>query len=247
MPHATVAEESQSTIPPDSVPYSRNVRAWNLRLPHERRVAGSLRIAPKRNRNIKMAIRGIIFDLDETLVHSRLDYDAIRRDLGFPEGVYILEALAEIPKGPRKEECRAILRRHELAGADAATLLPGVTELLEALDAQQLPHAILTRNSREAAGRVVKRLGLTCSPVLTRDDAPAKPDPTGLLRICEGWNVDPGDALFFGDFLLDLQTGRNAGMRTVLYCPGELPEFAADATFVVRDYNEVPALLQSLQ
>ena len=44
-------------------------------------------------------IRGIIFDMDGTLVDSRLDYDAIRREMGLPAGMPILEGLEQVPDG----------------------------------------------------------------------------------------------------------------------------------------------------
>ena len=36
-------------------------------------------------------IKGVVFDLDGTLVDSRLDFDAIRAELDFPQGRPILE------------------------------------------------------------------------------------------------------------------------------------------------------------
>ena len=75
-------------------------------------------------------IRGIVFDMDGTLVDSRLDFDAMRREMELPTGMPILEALTRLPP-PHAARCRAILDRHEWAGHERATLLPGVTELLE--------------------------------------------------------------------------------------------------------------------
>ena len=47
-------------------------------------------------------IRGFIFDLDGTLVDSRLDFEAIRRDMGLPSRTPILEALERIAPGPER-------------------------------------------------------------------------------------------------------------------------------------------------
>ena len=48
-------------------------------------------------------VRGIIFDLDGTLVDSRLDFDAMRHEMGLPTGIPILEGLAAIPDGLDRE------------------------------------------------------------------------------------------------------------------------------------------------
>src|SRR4051812_26544666 len=105
-------------------------------------------------------LRGMIFDLDGTLVDSRLDFPAIRRDLGLPEGHAILEALALIPDGPAKEVMRRKLRTHEIRGAECATLFPGVAAMLAYLDELGVPTAVLTRNSRESTTLVLDRLQL---------------------------------------------------------------------------------------
>ena len=73
-------------------------------------------------------IRGVIFDLDGTLADSRLDFVAMRHEMELPPDVPILEALTRLDP-LHADRCRAILHRHELAGAERAVLLPGVAEL----------------------------------------------------------------------------------------------------------------------
>ncbi|MFN0052970.1 MAG: HAD family hydrolase [Planctomycetales bacterium] len=184
-----------------------------------------------------MALRGVIFDLDGTLIDSRLDFEAMRREMGFPVGQPILEGIEALPPGDQREQCLAILERHERQGAESATLMPGARELLAGL--VHMPVAILTRNSRPLTDRALDRLNLRFSPVLTRDDAPPKPDPTGLLHICQAWNIAVTEAIFIGDFRFDIEAGRAAGMATVLYAPDGPPDYAKEADFVVSDLEEV--------
>ena len=152
-----------------------------------------------------MSLRGIIFDMDGTLVDSGLDFDAIRRDIGLPERHPILEGVEAIPEGPERERALEILHRHEHEGAVRATPYPGVAQLLERLDQLSLRSGVLTRNSRASVDTTFGQLGWTFDTVLTREDAPAKPDPTGVLAICQDWNMAPADVLFVGDYLFDLQ------------------------------------------
>ena len=71
-----------------------------------------------------MAIKGIIFDMDGTLIDSRLDFDQMRVDLGLPVEAPILETI-ESYTGDRRLECERILRRHEQRGVQLATVFPG--------------------------------------------------------------------------------------------------------------------------
>lgn len=190
-------------------------------------------------------LRGIIFDLDGTLVDSRLDFEAIRRDMGLPSGTPILEAMAKIPRGPDLDRMNEVLHQHELRSAQGATLFDGVVDLLQWIDELPIPKAILTRNSRICTDLVMDRLNLKFSHVLTREDAPPKPDPAGLLTICNHWNLPPADVIFCGDYVFDLEAGRRAGMRTILFAPGILSEFADQADLVLRAYHTAIHQIQS--
>ncbi len=191
------------------------------------------------------AIRGIIFDLDGTLVDSKLDFEAIRRDMGLPSQTPILEALQGTTPGPDLERMHAVLHSHELRSAELATLFEGVTEFLQWVDEQPWQRAILTRNSRICTDLVLDRLKLRFSHVLTREDAAPKPDPEGLLAICRAWNLPPAEVVFCGDYLFDLQAGRRAGMRTILFAPGPVPEFADQADLVLRTFQSAAGDLRT--
>jgi HAD superfamily hydrolase (TIGR01549 family) len=193
-----------------------------------------------------MTVRGVIFDLDGTLIDSALDFDQMRSDMAFAPGQFILETLESLPEGARKDRCREILHGHEYRGAMGATLMPGARELVEELARLGIPQAILTRNSRAMTELALGRLKLQFSQVITREDAPPKPDPTGLLDICRAWNVDVADVVFVGDFQFDLYAGRRAGIATILYAPAELPDYAHEADFLVRHLVEIRSVLAEL-
>ncbi|MBC8114044.1 MAG: HAD family hydrolase [Candidatus Saccharimonas sp.] len=191
----------------------------------------------------RRALHGMIFDLDGTHVDSGLDFDAIRRDMGLPDGMPILESLDRIPAGSEKDRMLEVLRQHELTGAARATLYDGVHEFLEWLDQRGISRAVLTRNSRESTRIVLDRLGLHFELALTREDAPPKPDPTGLLTICGVWQMQPAHVLFCGDYVFDLEAGSRAGMESMLFAPRELPDFARQADHVLRSFHNASALI----
>jgi HAD superfamily hydrolase (TIGR01549 family) len=183
-------------------------------------------------------LRGVVFDLDGTLVHAAIDFAAIRRELGLPEGTPLLEALARMPAGDRAAAER-VIDRHETAAAATAEAVPGVADFLAWLDGRGVRRAVFTRNSRASAEAVLARCGLAAfDPVITRDDAPFKPQPQGIWQICAAWGLAPAEVLMLGDYLYDVRAGRNAGARTALLTHGRTWPFAAEAEFVFADYAE---------
>ena len=189
--------------------------------------------------------RGLIFDLDGTLVDSGLDFDAMRREMGLASGLPLLEAIDALDDA-NATRCREILARHEWAGANTARLMPGVREFLVSLAARGLHRAVLTRNSRQIALSTLQRLELDFDTVVAREDAPAKPDPTAIWRICEKWQLLPAEVAIIGDFRFDIEAGRRAGTRTVLYAAEAEPQDengAADADYCLHSYRDTAPLL----
>lgn len=182
--------------------------------------------------------QGYIFDLDGTLVDSKLDFAALCRQLGWPPGTLILEHLATLP-ADEQQQANAVIHQFELAGALQSTLMPGVTELLAELAELALPTAILTRNSKAVTELTLQRFALPFDLVLTRDDAPAKPDPTGLYRIAQHWRIAPADLLFIGDYLFDLDTAKAAGMPSCLYLDGTNQHFSAQADHQISHFAQL--------
>jgi HAD superfamily hydrolase (TIGR01509 family) len=133
-----------------------------------------------------------------------------------------------------------------MLGAERAELMPGVGDFLGELFERNIATGILTRNSRIATMAVLERFSLQFSQVKTRNEVPPKPNPTGLLEICSAWKVSVSEVLFFGDFLFDIQAGRNAGIRTVLFAPDALPEYAQQADFTIRDFAEASSLIAGI-
>jgi HAD superfamily hydrolase (TIGR01549 family) len=196
-------------------------------------------------------IRGICFDLDGTLVDSRLDFDAMRREMELPPEMPILEALVRLP-APHAQRCEEILHRHELAGAERAAVLPGVAELLAVLKARGIHSAIVTRNSRQITDITLRRLDLPIELSLTRDDGPIKPDPWAILHVCRQWGISPAESVMLGDYKFDVACGHSAGSRTVLlthpHDPRTYPNVeAADLLLAsLADYPLLLAWLDSL-
>ena len=183
-------------------------------------------------------LEGVIFDLDGTLVDSRLDFAAIRHELDCPPGEGVLEFIDALPETQRPEAHQVVLR-HERAGAERAVWMPGAEACLARLAEAGIPVGILTRNAREIAQLTLHRLGARIGTLLAREDAPPKPSPDGLLHIARDWGQSPQQLAYVGDFRFDLEAARHAGMAGVYYDPNDSAEHAALADVVINHFDEV--------
>lgn len=161
-------------------------------------------------------IEGVIFDLDGTLVESGLNFQTIREKLGCPKEVDILTFVEDIQDDTQKEAAAAFIVEQELADAHGARWLTKGKVLVEASQAQGVPMAIVTRNSRSATAIKIETNQIPITTVITREDAPAKPDPTALLKIAANWGLHPSRCLYVGDFDYDRIAAERAGMQFLL-------------------------------
>ena len=193
-----------------------------------------------------MAYTHWIFDLDNTLADSAIDFDAMRRALDLPLGKPILE---EIDTRPAAEAAALHKRLEELERAYAlrATPLHGAHALLAALAERGCPRGILTRNSRANALATLAGCGLAgffaADHVLGRDEAAPKPDPAGVQKLLAAWDAAPASAVMVGDFRYDLEAGRRAGVATIYYDPQDQGLWTDSADIRVQSHTELLILI----
>jgi len=181
-----------------------------------------------------MRIRGILLDFDHTLVHSPLDFQAMRRAiyaeldaLEWPadgrDGKLMLELIehvaADLPDdvaGPLRERCHAAILAEELRAADQAELIPGAADALDQLRRDGRRMAVITRNANSVVATVLGKVRLDCGPVLCRDDVTfVKPHPDHARAALAAIGVAPDEALLVGDFTADITCAAAAGLPAV--------------------------------
>ncbi|MEE9295623.1 MAG: HAD family hydrolase [Phycisphaerae bacterium] len=183
--------------------------------------------------------RAVIFDLDGTLTLGGLDFDMIRAQIGLYDEP-ILEALEGMDPG-RRAAAETVLYDHERTAAETALPRDGAAETIVDLRRRGFAVGILTRNARQWARITLDRLGIEVDALRCREDGAIKPDPAGLLDLCARFNAAPAASWMVGDYLFDIESGRRAGLRTVLVVDDEPPYYANRADFVIRS---LPAILE---
>jgi phosphoglycolate phosphatase len=177
------------------------------------------------------SIRALIFDLDGTLIDSKLDLvhsiNAMLRYLHRPElpeetissyvgnGAPVLVAKSLGSAATPDELERALkffLSYYEEHKMDNTCAYPGVPEALKNLSA--MPMAVLTNKPVRISVRILKELGLAKyfrAIYGGNSFATKKPDPFGTHTILREFAIHPYEALLVGDSEVDIQTARNAG------------------------------------
>jgi len=183
-----------------------------------------------------------IFDMDGTLTIAQHDFDAIRRELGLSEGVSILEALAKLPTNISR---KLYIRIDEIGLEIARQAKPaeGASEFLDTLKSRGVNMGIVTRNNLinvnvtlEAAGLSDYFLPENC---VSRDCAPPKPSPVGIMRLLEQWGAKPNEAVMVGDYHYDLHAGKNAGTATIYIDPSGEFLFKDDADVCIKQLTSL--------
>lgn len=190
-------------------------------------------------------LQGVIFDLDNTLVSSSLNFDEIRVALGCPLGSDLLDFVAALPEQEQVEATRVLIE-FETIDAKNATNLVGTLELLALIAELNLPCAIVTRNCREAALVKLKNNNIDIPILLTREDHKAKPAPDALLHLAESWDTPPENLLYVGDYLYDLQAAQNANTMSCLVTNGTPTSYEDLASVVVSDLIELTDIIKQL-
>ena len=99
------------------------------------------------------------------------------------------------------------------------SLFPGVTELLDQLDDLRLPWGIVTNKPARFTIPLMQelRLGQRAACVVSGGDTPhSKPHPEPLLTASNAMDIAPGECIYLGDDIRDVQASLAAGMEPVI-------------------------------
>jgi hydrogenase expression/formation protein HypE len=194
-------------------------------------------------------IDAVLFDFDGTLTRpGALDFSVIKRAIGCPDGIPVLEFMAGVEDEKRRRDMARKLDRFELDGAVASRPNHGTEQLVATIRKAGLPVGILTRNSRESVVKAMENFSTLSMAdidvIVTREDpVRIKPSGEGVLLAAEKMGVDPAHVLMVGDFEFDVQAGRHAGALTAYLSNGRPVPDDIGSRFVVDSLPELEAII----
>lgn len=193
--------------------------------------------------------RGLLFDMDGTLVDSRVVVEKIWKAWCDENGIdwhYVLPRLHGVrmidslkrfaPPGTDIDAAFERLHTAEVEDLDGVVPIPGAPGLLAALPPQAW--TIVTSADTALAEARLGAAGIVPPSLMVTGEivAEGKPHPEGYLLGAERLHVDPKDTLVFEDAKAGIDAGLAAGARVIAIAgdhPEEIPanvEWVADLT-----------------
>jgi HAD superfamily hydrolase (TIGR01509 family) len=189
-----------------------------------------------------MKLRGVIFDLDGTVVENDYDWPRIREELGTGATSILgyLESLGE----PDRSAKWTVLETHEAEQTRASVLRDGIRELLALLRSRGLAVALVTNNSRKNTEFLLGKFGLEFACVITRESGLWKPSGAPFLEVLRTLGLRPEECGVIGDTHFDVLAALDAGIGSIFLLSSEPARFAG---FPVEVFPAVDLLLSRLE
>jgi phosphoglycolate phosphatase len=181
--------------------------------------------------------QALIFDLDGTLVESLPGiaaslnralalhglpghgHDSVRGFIGDGAKMLVTRAMAPGEAALHLESALRSFGEDYAVSWDQGTIpYPGIRELLSDLKSRGIPLTVLSNKPHAFTVEIVEKLfpKSTFAAVLgNREGLPHKPDPAGALEIADILGITPENCILIGDSTMDLDTAKNAGMKSI--------------------------------
>jgi phosphoglycolate phosphatase len=209
-----------------------------------------------------MDVKGVLFDLDGTLIDSRndiaacvnftlaalgrrspLSVESVGRMVGDGVRQLLARAAGPLDEATMKRALEIFLSYYFDHCADTTQLYPNVMETLKALRPRGL--AVVTNKPMAHTEKTLKALGVESlfevvlggDSLLTR-----KPDPGPVTEALRRLGVLPAQAVMVGDSPMDIQSAQAAGVRVAAVTYGfrtgvELMSYSPD--FLINGFAEL--------
>lgn len=215
--------------------------------------------------------RGVVFDLDGTLVDSAPDIASAlnevlgRRDLSpFPlervkqmigGGIPMLIRRALAAHGVEADDIDPLVKDmlgvYSQRATELTVLYEGAEAELVRLQADGVKLAVCTNKSQDITDIILRDLGHTKyfgSVIGAQAGRPRKPEPGALQAVLDQLGMEAGDAVMIGDSGADAGAAKAVGMKLVLvgfgYCTTPLEAFEPDA--IIAHFGELPDVLDRI-
>src|SRR5438093_347264 len=180
--------------------------------------------------------RAVIFDLDGLMFNTEELYQEVGAELLRRRGyVFTQELLDQMMGRPSHIALQLMIDTHTLKATveellaetdeifpeilrDRLAPMPGLVELMEALERHRIPKGIATSSRRSFVERVLGKFGYQprFSPILTSEDiTEGKPNPEIYLKAAERLAIAPTEMLVLEDSANGCRSAVSAGAITI--------------------------------
>jgi len=220
------------------------------------------------------SIKAVIFDLDDTLVESTVNFPkfkglVIDRIVSYgenradydPNGTIVViinrfearmaeKGVPEVEARRRLAELDKIMDSVEMERVSETIAYDGAAKLLNLLKDNGIRIGLLTRGCQEYAESALSKTGLSTlvDVVECRNSkTKAKPNPEAYLKLVKALGVRKEETIFVGDHPIDGQCAANAGVPFIAVLTGDVTEKALRAAGAVEVFRDVGQMSEWLR
>ena len=201
--------------------------------------------------DMPFCVKAVLFDFDGTLTKPGcIDFNLIKRAIGCPIESFILEFIETLDDNVKREKATSTLENFENKAAECSEPNSGAEELLLYLRSNGLSTGIISRNSLESIKRSFhnfKKIKYSDFDVIISRDDPVRPKPyaDGVILAAKKLKVDIKELVVVGDFLFDIQAGKNAGSITVFLNNGLEHDFTEpESDYTISQLGELKNIIR---
>lgn len=221
-------------------------------------------------KKLEIPLKGVIFDLDGTLVNTLEDIadtmNAVLRANAMPEhptekykflvgeGIFNLTKRVMPENRWSEENASSFVQEfrtlYDITWHDKSVPYDGIVPLLQKLHESGIKIGVLSNKPDQFVQKIVGWFfpNIPFTSIYGEvKDVPAKPDPSLAIRIAESMKLSTKEIAMIGDSGIDVQTGINAGMIPIGVSWGFRPVeelISSGASFVVDTPEEIHSIIK---
>ena len=167
-------------------------------------------------------IKGIIFDLDGTLIRLPIRYDLIQNNLKKIFNIQdefkpLIAAVVSSAKGnsSKLDEAFELICQEETRAADDLEIIENAFDVLQFFKSKQLKLGLVTMQCRKAVEKVMTKFEQSVfSSIISRDESYDRKDQ--IEKMLKSLQLEPDEALVIGDRIHDVVSAKKVGCRAIL-------------------------------
>ena len=168
-------------------------------------------------------IKGIIFDLDGTLIKLPIRYDFLFNNLKnffntTEEFKPLIPSVVEKSQGDtnRLKSAFNLICEEELVASENIEVMDNATQILDYFKSKNYTLGLVTMQCRKALEKILSNIKISeiFSSIITRDENYDRFEQIKMM--CDKFNLSPKEVLMVGDRIHDVESAHKVGCKVVL-------------------------------